>query len=339
MRHQLRAIAATVAGAAVIACGNAGEDRILSLSATGTLQGFVFLDQDGNLFAQAGVDDSLAQVRVRLLALNGGDTIATGTTLANGVFTLDNVPVGTYRIDVDTATVGDTVEVAKLDSTQVTLLPAETSVVNVAITYPRLTIAQARAQPLIPARRVFIVGIALNAFDGSTSTSTFSDTTVHVQDTSAAIRLARIFPTFLAPGDSVRFRGTVASRDGQPTLENVRAFPLGQTFVPTALPMSTVLAATANGGTRDARAVLITNATISDTAAVAGGWRLTVDDGSGALEVYLDPAASPQFTTANARATYLVGDKYNVVGLLTPTSTLGVWRLRPRSPQDLVLQP
>jgi len=43
---------------------------------------------------------------------------------------------------------------------------------------------------------------------------TFGDTTMHLQDTSAAIRTTRVRATTAQPGDSVRIRGTTGTRAG-----------------------------------------------------------------------------------------------------------------------------
>jgi hypothetical protein len=98
--------------------------------------------------------------------------------------------------------------------------------------------------------------------------------------------------------------------------------------------VTTALAATADGGRLDAQQVVVRNATVSDTAAVLGDWRLTVDDGSGPLEVLLDAVAFPQVTPGN-RAPYVPGNRFDIAGVLVPTGT-GSWRLKPRSVAELV---
>jgi hypothetical protein len=81
--------------------------------------------------------------------------------------------------------------------------------------------------------------------------------------------------------------------------------------------------------------IVVNNATINnDTATVAGMYTFTVTDGSGNLTVQLDPKAVsvPQPPATNP---YVPGSKFNIVGLLVPTSTPGVWMLKPRASSDL----
>jgi len=326
--RRLRILLAGAAAVVLYACSNAGESRVLGIPGTGVLRGFVYLDQNGNLAPDAG-DDSLGTVRVRLVTPAAGDTVATATSAASGLYTFSAVPVGTYRIVVDTTTIGDTVTVAKIDSATVTILPNDSSFVNITISYPRLTMAQARAAA--PGRRVFVVGTALNA------SVTFSDTSVHVQDNTAAMRVKRLRVSFVGAGDSVRLRGTTQLLNNQPILDDVTVFPLGFGFLPAAPQLTTLQAAGADGATRDAQLVQILNATISDTATVNNDLRLTMDDGSGAVVVLLDRVADPAFRPPTNVA-YIPGDTYNLVGLLVATGTPGVWRVKPRSAQDLVLQ-
>ncbi|MGA2382675.1 MAG: carboxypeptidase-like regulatory domain-containing protein [Gemmatimonadales bacterium] len=187
---------------------------------------------------------------------------------------------------------------------------------------PLPVISIAKARTLAGGQRVVVVGVALN---GST---TFSDSTVHLADTSGAIRLTRLRAT-VAAGDSVRVRATTASRAGQPTLDAGTTTALGQGLFPTAPTLTTATAATAAGGTRDAQLVVVNNATITDTATVLGSYKLTVSDGSGSLEVLLDQRAG--FVVPGL---FVPSNKFNIVGVLAPTGT-GSSRLKPRSATDL----
>ena len=191
------------------------------------------------------------------------------------------------------------------------------------LTLPVISIAAARALPT--GRTVAVVGVALN------SSATFSDTTVHLIDASgAAIRLTRLRAT-LAAGDSVKITAAIASRAGQPTLDQGTSTALGTGLPPTAPTLTTAVAATAAEGTRDAQPVVVNNATISSTATVPNGFSLTVSDGSGNLTVLLDQKGG--FTVPGI---YIAGNKFNIVGLLVPTGTAGTWMLKPRSSTDLV---
>src|SRR6185436_1573361 len=70
-----RAIAFAAATLAMLACTNAGEGRLLTVSADGIVKGFIFSDADGNRAFSQG-DDSVKSMTVRLITLNGSDTVS-----------------------------------------------------------------------------------------------------------------------------------------------------------------------------------------------------------------------------------------------------------------------
>ncbi len=321
-----------ILAAALWSCNNAGESRITAVNATGVVRGVIFFDLNGNGVPDAGIDDSVRNIRVRLVMTTTQDSVAGAVSLVSGAFRMTDVPVGRYRLVVDTVPLADTAVVTRIDSAEVSVLPSDSLFITVALSYPRVSIRQARTTvPL--GRKVFITGVVLN------SATQFRDTTMHVQDTSAAIRTTRVRPTAAAPGDSVRIRGTTSQRNGQRTLDDVSTFTLVQTFLPAASSVTTAVAATAQNGALDARQVLVTNVTVSDTAPVGADFRLTVSDGSGPLEVLLDGQADPAFRAPLLPGVYKVGNRFNIVGLAVPTGTPGLWRIKPRSAQDLQIQP
>ena len=335
-------LAAVLASAVALACSNAGADKLLSIGGNGVVRGVIFFDMDGNRVISAG-DDSVRNLTVRLMTLDGLDTIASGASAVSGQFRIPNVPVGTYRVVLATGPLSDTAVVVAQDSQQVTILPQDSVAVVIGVSYPHISVRAARNPGLFPVgRKVFLEGIALNA------PSNFRDTTMHLQDTSGAIRMTRIVATSTGPGDSVRVRGTTSTRTGQRTLDVVTVFPISLSFLPTATTVTTAVAKTASNGALDAQQVLILNAPITDTNPTvnAPDFTVTVNDGSGALEILLDPNA-PGFQTnvvrpPNPAATppYVIpGNKFDIVGLLVPTSTPGVWRLKPRSSAELTQRP
>lgn len=325
MRAPLRVLSVLIP-AAMLGCANAGEDRLLTIGSPGVLKGFVVFDVNGSRFIDLG-DDSMPGVRVRLMALSAPDTIASTVAQSDGSYRMASVPPGRFRVVVDTApfaaSVLDTVVVARLDSSVVTIPPNDSVSVNVLLGYPHVSVREARTTvPL--GRKVFIEGIGLN------SANTFRDTTLHVQDTSAAIRATRVRPPPTAPGDSLRARGTTSLRNGQRSLDDVTVFGIAPSFLPAAPSLTTAVAASAENGARDAEQVQIDSATVSVVDTVPpGDVRMFVNDGSGSLEVLLDATAVP------ASPTYAAGNAFRIIGLLVPTGT-GVWRLKPRYAQDLV---
>jgi len=319
-----------LAVALLAGCSNAGQDRILTVSSTGLVQGLVYFDANGTkAFEPTGGDSVLAGVRLRFLAKGTADTVARATSATNGAFKVTNLPVGSYTLVVDTTTFGDSIQVEKIDSASFTVLPAESLVTNVAIAFPRVSIRAARS--LLAGHRVFITGVALNA------ASTFADSTAAFTDTSGYIRLTKVRGTFSA-GDSLRVLAISGQRGSQPSLDNPTFFPLGVGSLPTATTLTTALAAGADSGRRDAQLVHVAAATISDTARTANSFLLTVTDSSGPLQVELDRTADPAFQGANLPGNYVPGNTFDMLGVLMATGP-GTWQLRPRSSADLSLIP
>ena len=309
---------------AILGCTNAGENRITGITATGVVRGFAMLDTNGSRLLQVG-DDSLPGVTVRLVLKGRPDTGLAQTTQSSGAFSFRSVPVGEYSISLDTTSFADTLQVVKVDSLSFTVAAAETVHVNILVGRPLVTVRQARA--LAAGRKVFVAGVALNG------AATYADSTAGFADTSGTIWLTRVRGTFAA-GDSLRVLATTGQRDSQPALNDPEVFALGQGGLPTAKTLTSAAAATAAGGTQDARLVLVNAATISDTMRTPTSFVLTVSDGSGLLQVQLDRTADIAFQTTNLPADYVPGNTFNALGVLAPTGA-GTWRLRPRSATDL----
>jgi len=327
-RRQWNLARCSVVALVLTACSNAGDDRVIGLDATGVVSGRVYFDANGSRTSDAE-DLPQAGVRVVLRAAASATTSRSVVTGADGRFRLVGVPVGAYRVDIDTTTIGDSVRVATSQPVVALVLPDDSVTVETGISLPVVTAAAVRT--LAPGTPVFVVGIALHAPD------TFSDTVVHVVDTSGALRATRVRPTAtaVAAGDSVRLRGRVAVRLGQRVLDDVSSFIVGRTFIPTTPLLTSAQAATASAGTRDAALIRLVNVLVTDTATVAGNVQMTVTDGSGAVVVVLDRAADVAFRAPLPAGQYGVGSRFDLSGVLTPTGT-GAWRVRPRSVFDLV---
>lgn len=326
MMRPFRSFAAvSVATALVAACDHAGAARTAGLAATGGVEGQVVFDGNGSLTVDA-TDTPAAGVRVRLLTPVSRDTVMRTETTADGTFRLTGVPVGVYAVVIDSASVGDSARVIAVSSPTITVSPDTVVDVTGIIGYPRVAASQVRTLPL--GRWVFVTGVSLHARE------VFSDTLVHVVDTSGAIRAVRVRPAVMAAGDSVRLRGRVAVRLGQRVLDDVTVFPLGPTLIPTIATILTGQAATAAGGTRDAQLVRILDAAIIDTATVGGSLTVRVNDGSGIVTVLLDRTADAAFRPPFQAATWSAPNRFDILGVLVPTGT-GTWQVRPRSALDL----
>lgn len=309
-------------------CENRGADRSLGIDATGEVRGSVYFDANGSRTADAA-DAPFAGALVRLLAPVSRDTLLRTVSDADGAFSFSAVPVGSYAIVIDSASAGDSALVVIGASGFLSVIPGETAEFEAAISYPFASIAEARAA--VPGTRLFITGVALH------SRGSFSDTTLHVVDTSGAMRATRVRPSavLVSAGDSVRLRGRVAERLGQRVMDDVSVFVVGPTFIPTAATITTASASSAEGGTRDAELVRILDAEILDTAIVVGNLEVTVDDGSGPLVMVLDRTADLAFRAPFPPGEYDAGNRFDLTGVLVPNGD-GTWRLKPRSVLDLV---
>jgi hypothetical protein len=292
---------------------------VLGIEATGTVLGFVYFDANGTRELDQG-DEGQDGIRVRLVAMGSNVPIAAERSDEDGLFSLTDVPVGSYEVTVDDESIADTVEVVEIDDDEVTIAPDDSLRVTVAVSFPIVTVAEARALPID--KRVFVQGIVLNG------RSTFGDNTVHLSDTSGFIRATRVRAATLFPGDSVRFRGTMRTLDGQPTLDDVTSFILAISEEPDPTEVGTAVAASADGGLLDAALVSIADATVADTATVDDDFHVTVDDGSGVLVVVLDEDVGFDLTP------YEPASVVSVTGLLVPADQ-DIWVLKPRGGRDI----
>lgn len=318
-------LAAAALTALLLGCNNAGDNITFAISQTGTVDVGVFLDRDGSR-TLTPQDTVLAGARVALLGPSGGDTVLAAATGANGAIKFTQLPLGTYRVAVVPASVGDTVQVQEITNGTVTLLAADTAKAAVVrVGYNQANIRQIRSLP--QGTRILLRAQVLSG------AQQFRDTTAYVADSSGTLRLTRAINTVGAtsnnPGDSVAALGTVRVRDGQPVLDDVRLVTFFRGAAPPVpLPLGTATAASADGGRLDAAFVLITGAAIADTATVAPDFRVNVSDGTGQLEVLLDG------NIAFNRAAFNPGRTVNARGVLVPAGQ-GRWRLKPRSTADV----
>jgi hypothetical protein len=133
-----------------------------------------------------------------------------------------------------------------------------------------------------------------------------------------------------SPGDSVTALGTVATRLGQPVLDQTLLTRIGIQPPPVAAAVATGTAATAANGQLDAALVQITAATITDTVSLTPDFKVTVSDGSGSLDIVLD--GNLNFPHTNFRPTGHITAR----GVLVPNGA-GGWVLKPRDGGDVLL--
>jgi hypothetical protein len=312
-------VAALGLGAGLTGCSNAGDDLGLSVQPTGIVSVLVYLDRDGS-HTPTTPDTLFAGARVALLLGGSQDTVRTAASAATGIAQFDAVPVGQYRVAIAPSTLGDSLQVAAIDSTNIRLSAGDPNrQVVVRLGYPEVSIRAARALP--PGRRVLLRGIIL------AGVQSFRDTTSHLADTSGQIRLTRVSLRggILGnnPGDSASVIGTTSTRAGQPTLDLSVITRLSGGPAPIPSDLSTATAAGANGGALDAALVRIIRAVIADTMTVAPDFILHVSDGTGTLTVVIDP------TLQVPKSVFSPGFFLTARGVLVPNGG-GGWSLKPR---------
>lgn len=335
---------AVAAGALVAACSNAGADRVLTVPGAGQVRGFIYLDRNGDTTFGGAPDVALTQAKVKLIALGTVDTVGRATSDTGVIFagtpvnfSFLGVPVGSYRVAVDTLTIPhDSMRIVQIDST-VSISPSETSFVRVTVSFPTATAAAIRVLPL--KTKVFLVGVALA--NANSLTDVLGDTVNTLADATGAILLTHPkATTIIAFGDSDRVLGTVDTLLGQRVFRFVSLTPLdvGQGLPQTILTVGQ--AKTANGGAADAALVSVQapgRVVILDTSSGPAGRILHVTDTTGAkidtLEVHLDSLAG-FFTDTTIAKRDTVGGRVRLKGILLPSTVPGRWILKPRSPAD-----
>jgi hypothetical protein len=311
---------------AAAACTNDGADLGFGPIPAYRITVGVYLDRDGSRTVTA-LDTVFQNARVALFVRGSTDTFRVAFSDVQGVVRFNNVPLGRYRVAVDSRSVGDSIEVQAVDSADIRMEVADSTLgVLVRLGYPEVSIRRARALP--PGRRVFIRGIVL------VGVQSFRDTTSHVSDSSGYLRLTRVALrgglTGNAPGDSVSVLGFTSTRAGQPTLDQAAIARFATRPPPIPLPVGTGIAATAQNGALDAALVQITGAIISDTLTVAPDFRVRVSDGTGTLDVILD--GNLNFP----RTLFAPGRSMNARGVLVPNG-VGGWSFKPRELGDVTL--
>ncbi len=319
----LRAALPGALAALAVACGNAGDGLGIKLPAGPNVVAQVFYDRNFDNGPSAG-DTAFAGIKIYLLVAGTRDTVDSAITDVAGAVAFTSPPVGPYTIAVDSvAALGDSMVISLNPATVTVAANGPTALIVGRLGYPVVSIGAARAST--PGRRVVIRGEVL------AGRQTFSDTTAYVRDSSGAIRLTAatvLVGGFTNPGDSVRVLGTVGQRTGQPVLDAARmALVQPSAAFPGYDTLTTSLADNALGGSKDADLAFVGGTAIIDTLTVGADFRVTVDDGSGPLEVLFDSLL--QVNTAQ----FIPGDSVRATGVLVPTGG-GHWELRPRQKQD-----
>jgi hypothetical protein len=292
---------------AALLAGCESPGKIIGIDDAGVVTGLAYVDRDGD--GTLSQNDAVAPgVNAALLLEATGDTVARATTRADGTFSMTAVPVGRYLLVANRGTLGDTLAVLQVEEPQITLAVGDTAVRRIRIGFTSTPIAQARA--LNDGQQVVLHGMALNGW------ATFGDSTVHLKDASGTLRAVRVpGPPGIAAGDSVRMVGLMSTQTGQRVLAAASATIIRKgAGLPEPDSVSTAVAASAAGGSRDAGQVRTSGTIIGSQELPSGDYMLTIDDGSGRLEVIFD--MNINFGTG----AFVPGAVLNVTGVLVPTS-------------------
>ena len=333
MRHATRnprgrtLLALALVGALTV-CTDASNVTLLEVDAEGVVFGQVYLDSNSNEILDAQ-DTPLRNVTLELTS-GRGVVVADAETDTLGLFTMLSIPVGSYRLALQSESLGDSVEVYATDGESLTISRGDTTRVNFGTSFPRLTVEEVLTAE--PGKRIFTTGIALN------SRIPFGDGRVHIKGEFGYLRAIGVVRSAINTGDSVRIVGRTATSLGRPVLEDVTPFLLvGQAEIPVPVETETGTAAAADGGSLDAALVRVRSAEILDTTTVDGDFHFTIDDGTGPLKVVFQSFLQTNTSTIRPDTVIRV---QAVSGLLVPhrEATGGTtWRLLPRAPAELTL--
>lgn len=326
---RLGALALVGATLAPLACSDVTDVELLEIGGAGVVGGQVYLDLDGS-GTPTTPDRTMTDVGVQLISASG-TVVETVMADSLGLFVILDVPVGEYRLGLDSLALGDSLQV--LDPLSAfTIDPGDTLTRGVGATYPVRTLEDALMGPL--GQQVVTSGIALN------SRLNFGDGQVHFAGATAFLRGLNVDRSNVAAGDSVRIRGRLVSNSGRPALMDVTPYVLiPQAAVVLPVEVSVAQAATADGGSLDAGFARIRDAEITDTATNAlGHFRFWAVRDADSVEVVLRSFLG--FNTAQFRPDTIVRLD-QLAGLLSPFDGGGgqiSWRMLPRAVGDAVLE-
>lgn len=313
------------------ACMDATDVELLEITGSGALRGFAYLDLDAS-GTPTGPDSLIDGIGVSLLTSTTDDVVDVATTDSIGVFLFDEVPVGSYRLALDPAVLGDSLT-AVSGGAPIEVALGDTTDVDLGASFAVLVLEDVLTAPA--GRRVFTSGIALNP------RVNFGDGQVHFSGATAFLRGLNVARGALNPGDSARLLGHVASDNGRPALRDVTYFvlqPSAQPVLP--IELSTAAAATASGGAHDAALARIRRAEITDTSTVDGHFRFWADDGTDSVEFVIRSFLVPSVNTAAFRPDTTIRIQ-QAAGLLSPFddgSGTVRWRFLPRAGSDILLE-
>lgn len=339
MNDKLRRTAGVAGLAAVLgltAC-DASISPQFEVDGTGTVEGLLFFDADNDeLFDPSDGDEPVAGVGVAVRVRDTDAVIASGTTGADGRFSIPGVLAGTHDVFFDEASVPDGVFVCE-NPVRTTVTIAAPSFVGVPSRSACLVPIGDVQTDAAPGDFVIVRGIV------TASPSQFDESDMAIQDETGGIWLftAALDGQGIEVGDVIEVGGTVTLEPAL-QLENVSLREVVPDAGFVAPEETTTGAIAATGPTpRDPlqnRLAVIRRAELISAFDQGGDRNATIDDGSGPtvirVESVLSPAAGPGILTTTGMA---VGNCYDITGIVA--GFFGTAQIFPRTTADIVEVP
>jgi hypothetical protein len=311
-------------------CGNAGEDLAFGVKKANGINVLVYFDRDGSgdyTPPPGGIDTTASGIWLKLLRLNTIVPADSDTTNAAGILKFAEVDPGYYGVVVDTARLGDSIVATRIPVVATVQAGGIAPQVQISLAPPFFTLQGVRS---VPFGKTVLIGGVITA-----GRQSFGDGSAYLQDAGAALRIQTVRNLNNNPGnqggDVVRVRGVVSLFNGEVVLDSTRVYLAANHAEPLPDNLGTGAAASAAGGSDDARLVHIAGATVKDTTRAGAVFTAGVDDGSGRVEIRVDPLLFVTSTTFNPDTAVV-----DVTGVLVPTGT-GTWQLWPRTRDDIVI--
>lgn len=321
-----------VAAFALGACNDPAPQVVID--GTGSLEGLLFFDaSEDAIFDPSDGDFVLASVDVEVRNRGTEDMLATGTSGADGRFTIGGLPLGTHDLFVDTLDVPAGVIICQ-NPLRVSIFQDEPSYENIN-GRPGCLITIATAKDLGSNGDFVIIQGIVTSFPGQIESSI-----TYIQDASAG---TKIFANSLEGqgvlvGDRIEVGGTTGAFSGDFELENAVLRRIDPQINPNPTPLLVTTAAIAASGasfTDPLQGAFIRVEKAQLTVAFgAGGANIQngfIDDGTGAVLVRVDDGVADR---NQLNTIFTVGKCYDINGFGANFNQAG--QIFPRSLADFV---